>query len=186
MSMPATDEPVTDPLGYAADHIQVPEGHRVEVIEGEIVVSPTPQGRHAVVAYELREQLRAAVPAGFLHVENVTLQLPASRQRYIPDVVILPRDMLDSPEWLFPAEAALLVVEITSPDNADIDRVKKLRGYASSAVPCYLLIDREDRTVSLFSDPEGRIYRHHLQVPFGETVPLPDPFTGTRDPAPLR
>jgi Uma2 family endonuclease len=185
MAMPATDEPVTDPLGYAADHIQVPQGYRVEIIEGEIVVSPTPQGRHALDARWLHHEIERVLPDGFIDVENVTVQFSVSRQRYIPDVVVLPRDMLDSSEWLFPAEAALLVVEITSPDNADIDRVKKLRGYASSSVPCYLLIDREDRTVSLFSDPEGRIYRHHLQVPFGEAVTLPAPFTGTLDTAPL-
>lgn len=186
MAMPATDEPVTDPLGYAADHIQVPEGLRVEIIEGEIVVSLTPEGRHALDARWLRHQIERVLPDGFVDVENVTVQLSAGRQRYIPDVVVLPRDILDSSEWLFPAEAALLVVEITSPGNAEVDRVKKLRGYAASAVPCYVLVDREEHTVSLFSDPEGPIYRHHLQVPFGETVPLPEPFTGTLDTAPLR
>lgn len=181
MAMPAHEALTARSLADLADHIQVPAGHRVEIVEGNIVVSPTPQGRHARTTSKLRDALGPLVPEKLMMAEVVSLSLPETEQRYIPDLVVLPEDVLDSAEWLFPAAEALLVVEVTSPGNSEVDRVQKLRGYARSGVPIYLLIDREDRTVSVFSEPEGRIYRQHSQVTFAEPIELPAPFAGNLD-----
>lgn len=174
--MPACEQAVGEALAYGADHLVAPEGYGVEIVDGWIVVTCTPDGRHAVATHAVRSALRPLLPSGSLAVERITLELPGS-ERYVPDLVVMPRAVLDSSESMFPAQEALLVAEVTSPGNGEIDRVAKLRGYASSGVPLYLLVDRQDRTVSLFSDPVGRIYRHHLQVPFGDAIPLPPPFT---------
>lgn len=178
MAMAADDYP-SDALADAAERIEVPDGYRVEVIEGNIVVSPTPMGPHALSASRLRTALKACLPPDAEDVEMVTLDLPESGQRYIPDVLVMPSGVLLREEWLFPADEALLVAEITSPSNAETDRVRKLRGYARSTVPMYLLIDRGERTVTLFAEPEGGAYRRHVQVPFGEKIEMPEPFTGS-------
>ena len=180
MSMQEQPTGIADALGYAVDHLVVPEGDRVEIIEGNIVVSPTPQGQRGLTTRALRLALQRVLPDGFVDMENVTIRLPDG-QRYIPDTLVMPEDVLDSPEWLFPPDTVLLAVEVTPPGNGEIDRVKKLRGYAAAGVPLYLLIDRDDRTVSLFSDPADRIYRHHTQAPFGEAIRLPEPFGGPLD-----
>lgn len=65
-------------------------------------------------------------------------------------LAVLPREILRQEIWKFPIDAAALVAEVTSPGNAQTDRVAKLRGYARSHVPAYLLIDRDSDTVTLF------------------------------------
>lgn len=180
MAMADSEYPY-DALEYAMDHMEVPEGYRVEIIEGEIVVSPTPQGPHIKNTTLLQLSLAAAAPSGTDVVQMASIALPETGQRYIPDLLVLPDAILNEPEWLFPGSAALLVVEVTSPHNARTDRVKKLRGYARSHVPAYLLVDREPRTTTLFTEPENGAYRRDVKVPFGEKLPLPEPFSGEID-----
>lgn len=180
MAMPASDYSA-DALADAAEHIDVPDGYRVEIIEGNIVVSPTPLGPHALIVSRLHRILRPCLPPDVADVEMVTIELPQTGQRYIPDLLVFPEDTLNTEEWVFSADEALLAVEVTSPHNAETDRVKKLRGYAIADVPAYLLVDRGERLVTLFTEPAGGVYRRHVQVPFGEKVELPDPFTGPID-----
>ena len=58
---------------------------------------------------------------------------------------------LDALPWM-PSSGVAMVVEVTS-SSPDRDRKTKRRAYAAAQVPLYLLIDREDRQVTLFDDP---------------------------------
>lgn len=173
--------PVADQLAATADSFTVPEGFRVEIIEGDIIVSPARRGWEALNVGTLQRELRPALRDGLADAEMVRLDLPETRQRYVPDVVVAPNYMLDTDDGLLPASSAVLVAEVTAPGRTEINRVKKLHGYLIAAVPNYLLIDRADNTVSLFTDPDGAVYRRHLQVPFGEIIDLPAPFEGAID-----
>lgn len=180
MAMAAYEYP-DDDLAYTADHIDVPEGFRVEIIEGNIIVSPTPAVRHGLITSILQNEINAVMPSGLYAVQNITLTLPETGQQYIPDLMVLPRDMLDQEEWKLPADAAELVAEVTSPNNAEIDRVKKLRGYARSGVRVYLLVDRLEQTATLFTEPVAGVYQRNVCVAFGQKLPLPEPFSGEID-----
>lgn len=180
MAMAATEYP-GDQLADAADQVDVPQGYRVEIIEGNIIVSPTPLGPHSLITMALQYELKATLPTGHAAVQNVTLVLPQTSQRYIPDLAVLPREILRQEIWKFPIDAAALVAEVTSPGNAQTDRVAKLRGYARSHVPAYLLIDRDSDTVTLFTEPENGLYRRDVKVPFGDKIELPEPFSGEID-----
>lgn len=180
MAMAAYEYP-DDKLAYAADQVDVPKGYRVEIIEGEIIVSPSPQGPHIKITTRLERALQDASPSEMDAVQFVTLDLVETGQRYIPDVVVLPSRLLDEPISLFPSDAALLVAEVTSPSNATTDRVRKLRGYARSHIPMYVLVDRQEKSTTLFTAPEDGIYRGDVRVPFGEKLILPEPFSGEID-----
>lgn len=173
MNAPASKTPLTAVLEMHSA-MDVPEGFRAEVVEGNIVLSPTPSGRHAWIVSEIHEQL--TIPPGARSVQNVTIDVPATGERYVPDLVVLPRDVVLTDDWIFPPEHVLLAVEVVSPSNARTDRVVKPRGYASVAVPLYLLVDPLDRTTTLFSSPEGGVYREHVQAAFGKVIALPAPF----------
>ena len=71
-----------------------------------------------------------------------------------------------------------MVVEVTS-SSPDHDRSAKRHGYASAKIPLYLLVDRQQGRVTLFSDPVGNDYTTQSQVPFGGIVKLPPPFSFT-------
>lgn len=171
-------EPPVEQILALHDTFEPPEGHKAEVIEGNIVVSPSPSGRHSVIYAMLQRQLDQLMPAHFIVTNTVTLEMTATAERYMPDVLVMSRDVLDSDDWLFPANQAELVVEIVSPHNARHDRVVKVRGYAASGVPIYLLVDPIEQSVTLFYEPAGDAYRQVHRVPFGSSVALPDPYHG--------
>lgn len=74
-----------------------------------------------------------------------------------------------------------MVVEVTSydsdtdSDTDDRDRVEKPRAYAQTDIPVYLLIDRENCQVTVYSEPDGGRYEIIHTVPFGKEITLPAP-----------
>ncbi|MDA8369315.1 MAG: Uma2 family endonuclease [Nocardiopsaceae bacterium] len=181
MAMPTADRPVLPIvlLQHMADELEVPEGFRVEILGEELVVSPAPLGPHAYLVALVRDALAPLLPRGAVSVENVSLEVTATGERYIPDLLVYPaRGLRQEGRWLFPAEDAFLVVEVTSPSNAANDRVRKLRGYARAHVPLYLLVEPEEESATLFCDPVDGAYRAHSTVPYGAALALPSPFTG--------
>lgn len=175
MAMPAGERP-DFPLAQAAEQVEVPEGYRVEIVDGSILVSPTPSAQHVRIIWQLEGALREHAPAGMAAVQMLTIELAPTGERYVPDLVVVPVEVLSGPGWVRSAADAELSVEVASPANAGVDRVTKVRGYAVAGVPLYLLIDPPERSVTLFSDPHDGVYRSHVQVPFGKTVELPEPF----------
>lgn len=170
-------------LAEIAERLDVPEGARVEIIGGSIRVSPSPSGIHALVLEIIEDALRSARPRGTSVTHDVSLALPETGQRYVPDQVVLPRTLLKSAEWLFPASEALLVVEVVSPNHADTDRVTKRAGYAAAGVPFYLLADLPDRSVALYGDPANGEYHTAKVVDIGHKIHIPEPFDVTIDTA---
>lgn len=172
-------------LAELADGFDVPEGYRVEIIGGQIVVSPTPVGRHQRVVSNLFRAFHTICPEGLEAFDFVTIALPGTEERYIPDFVVLPEAVVVDDEWIFSVSELILAVEITSAGNAGNDRVRKLRGCAAASMPLYLLIDLQKEQVTLFEDPKGGVYHRHTQVDIGGKITLPEPFSAALDTAPF-
>ncbi len=79
-------------------------------------------------------------------------------------------------------DRAQLIVEVTSEPSAETDRVVKRRRYAEYGAPLYLLVDRQQRAVTLFAEP-GRLGYTKITgpLPYGTPLPLPAPFDLTLD-----
>lgn len=132
-------------------------GHRTELLEGRIVVSPVAVYWHSQVALWLYEQFRAASQAnGWAQSLASDLVLPVTRDIVEPDHLII-RDPAKVPDLQsdVPVDHVLLVSEIISPSSAREDREVKPVRYALAGIPFYLLIDRLARpsTITLFSVP---------------------------------
>lgn len=156
-----------------------PEGWRAEITEKGITVTPPPSPTHGLISDLVDEELRPALPPGTGLPQNVGITITPAGRLYVPDHIVLPRGVLVDDPPSVSAEHALLVVEITSKDNADEDRGPKKSAYARGGVPLYLLIDRwaeHGPQVILFSDPAGFHYRTSHTVPFGESITIPAPF----------
>ncbi|MGW4804101.1 Uma2 family endonuclease [Kitasatospora sp. NPDC004272] len=159
-------------LKYAIQHHA---GDRVQIVEG--VIEPmAPQWDHETLADDLRYQLFGKVRELGCVMGSGDLDLPGSSNWYIPDIAVVPRSLAKGGRALLP-DQTLLVVEVTSDSNADTDRVVKRRRYAEYGAPLYLLIDRQDRACTLFSEPGALGYTRAIgPLPFGEPVELPEPF----------
>jgi Uma2 family endonuclease len=154
-------------------------GHRIELIDGEIVVSPSASLWHSSAIDELIDALiDVKRKHGWRFHTNVTVHIAATRERLIPDLMIAPKDAPRFGDNELLAHGVLLVAEVVSPSSQRRDRVAKPRAYAQGGVPLYLLIDQiaDPATVTLFSDPAQTSYRTSDRAETGSELRLPEPF----------
>jgi Uma2 family endonuclease len=166
--------------------LETPAGFRAELIDGEIVVAPPPDGNHEDVISQIIKQVVRLSAVEMDLSPTKGLKVPsrgvAEEGRAIPDCTFAPASLRlfrDAPPWMSPQGVAL-VAEVTS-TRAEVDRDDKRRAYAGAQIPLYLLVDRQRDKVTLFSAPSGDDYVHAQTVPFGSGVELPEPFAFTLD-----
>jgi Uma2 family endonuclease len=163
-------------------------GHRVELLDGSIVVSPTPTRPHSRVVQRLVRALSERIDTeDWEWHANLTLHVAPTRERLIPDLIIARRDSPQFSNNELYGHGALLVAEATSPSTKGRDRVAKQRAYAQAGVPLYLIADplTDPATVTLLSEPADDGYRACQEVTAGRPLTLPAPFTVTLDTAAL-
>jgi Uma2 family endonuclease len=154
-------------------------GRRVEIIDGQLVVSPSASRWHSSAIGKLIDALIDVTRERDWEIHtNLTVHIVATRERLIPDLMIAPKDAPGFGENELLARGVLLVAEVVSPSSRRQDRVAKPRAYAQGRIPLYLLIDQiaEPATVTLFSDPAKDSYRACEQAQAGKTLRLPEPF----------
>lgn len=85
-------------------------------------------------------------------------------------------------EWSDP-DGILMALEITvrDHDTNQRDRIDKPLGYAGADIPVYLLIDRDNNTITVYSEPKDGRYQQSPSYPWGATVEIPSPVNITLD-----
>ncbi|MFD1660352.1 Uma2 family endonuclease [Streptomyces caeni] len=152
---------------------------RLEFINGRIGVKGMTDGNHgAIIMWLLRRCIQARPELDLNPLQG--LKAEAYRKgRALPDGVLAPIDhFVGQGDWADP-DGVLMAVEITSydSDTHNRDRVEKPRGYAEAGIPVYLLIDRDNLTVLVHSDPDPGVgYQSVHTVRFGGRITLPDPI----------
>lgn len=162
---------------FFAASAAAPEGRRVELIEGQIHVTPPSNGEHEEITSEVNEQIRDHRTDLRMYT-GIGLVLPGTdpKDRVIPDVVVAPKKSFQNDrEWHDP-EPGMLVVEVTSKSTAHNDRLRKLRGYARAGIPLYVLVDREADVAWVHSKPVGDKFARAEKAEFGMKITLPEPF----------
>ncbi|MEU1943215.1 MULTISPECIES: Uma2 family endonuclease [unclassified Streptomyces] len=167
-----TDDPETA-LKYAVQRIRGFD--RVQVIEG-LIEPLSPDWDHEGTVAKIREHLAPVVNALDCMTGSGDLDLPGTTNWFVPDLAVVPQDLAKGAGALLP-DQTLLVVEVTSDSNGDTDRVVKRRRYAEYGAPLYLLVDRQQRTCTLYSVPGSLGYtKVDGPHPFGTPLALPEPF----------
>jgi Uma2 family endonuclease len=171
-------EPELADLERVYASLDVP-GHRVELLDGQITVSPTASRMHSRIVQRLQEALweRIRQHGWELHA-NLTLHVAATRERLVPDLWICRPDAQEFDENEVYGQGALLVAEVVSSSSRHRDLVDKARAYAQAGVPLYLVIDPSATPAALVlhSHPRGDAYRSLTQAETGQALTLPDPF----------
>ena len=132
---------------------------RLELIEGEIVVTPAPAPLHQVIAHRLAVMLDQAIdPGDFGVIMQSPLDVVFEERNVVqPDLAVLLRDRMERFGSQKVEGAPSLAVEILSPSTSARDRGSKREIYARYGVPEYWLVDLDARTITVFSDPrDGR------------------------------
>lgn len=141
--------------GTYADLEQVPDTKVAELIEGELYVSPRPAPLHALTSSALGGELHNPFgrgrggPGGWWIFDEPELHF--GRNVLVPDLAGWRRDRLPAmPKEAYFTLAPDWVCEVLSPSTASLDRVKKLRVYATERVKHAWIIDSLARTLEVF------------------------------------
>jgi Uma2 family endonuclease len=149
------------------------DGRRYELIDGVLIVSPSPGRRHQKIVARLYPVLEAVCPEEF----DVTLAPFAVRDgdknEVQPDVLV-GRDE-DFTERSLPLPP-VLAVEVLSPSTAIHDVNTKKAVYERLGVPSYWVIDPDGPWLKVFElDAEGR-YQEIAKAAGGEAFDAERPF----------
>jgi Uma2 family endonuclease len=156
-----------------------PEGVRIELIAGELIMSPSGSVSHSRTISELIDQMMDVVRHRNWQMHTMlTAHIAQTRERLIPDLMIATRDAPEFSEWELVSSGVLLVAEVVSASSRRRDRQAKWRAYAQGQVPLYLLIDRfaDPPAVTLFSQPAPGGYQATKAATAGQPLRLPEPF----------
>ncbi|SEQ02453.1 Uma2 family endonuclease [Streptomyces radiopugnans] len=154
-----------------------PETVRLEFVNGKLEVKPVPDGDHGAIIMWLLKQCMRQRPELALYPEQGIKVEKYRGGRARPDGALVPEDhFAGQGEWAEPG-GVLMTVGVTSydPDTDRRDRVEKRDAYAAAGIPVHLLVDRDDHSVTVHSEPEGGTYRSRTTRPYGAVVEIPDP-----------
>ncbi|GAA4954204.1 Uma2 family endonuclease [Streptomonospora halophila] len=160
----------------------LPEGFRAEILEGSIVVSPTPRKKHGGVISRIQRQLIHRLPDDRDCYQVVAVGTPGDNADFaIPDLLVMPAAEAEADDGRLAAPDAVdLVLEVVSVRNAPADIEIKPRVYAGMGIAIYLLVDPRDGSVICYSDPREGAYQATHRMKFGDAVVLPEPLKDVR------
>jgi len=146
---------------------------RYEWVDGELVVTPSPDNPHQLVAGRLGYELHRLgdEPGHGLTLPQMTFRVSPTRAR-IPDFAFIGRAQLPLPAKGRDLPVVPdLVVEILSPSTAATDLRDKRDDYRAAGVPAYWIVDPEARSVTVWDfvaqPPTAVEYRDRLPWVFG-------------------
>lgn len=150
-----------------------PEGFRVEIVEGDIYMTPQRDTHWAII----RRIVRAMEDKFGMDVNvlsDVRVDFPGDGNGFCPDVVKM-RDSAKKTDGRWSHEDVEFVAEVISRGTAANDYGPKLDAYAKAKVPVYLVADPYQGRCNVYTTPANGTYAKMLRVDFGTDVDL----TGT-------
>jgi len=154
-------EPGRDRLLTYADYAALPDdGHRYQLLEGELVMTPSPSAWHQGVSREIFVGLVQFVHLhGLGDVFAAPLDVTLSDRNVLqPDILFISNERARILQGGRIIGAPDLCVEILSPGTQRIDRVRKLELYARFEVTHYWIVDLSARTIEEYV-LHGDVYR---------------------------
>ena len=152
-----------------ADYLALPEGQRAELIDGELMMSPQPKGRHIAVTSILGAQLgssfglsstpSASGPGGWWIFFEPECHLELDRVVVVPDLAGWRRERMpvrpsDShkftviPDW---------ICEVLSPSTASRDQIVKMPRYLAAGVQWAWIVDPASQHLDIYRAGRGEL-----------------------------
>lgn len=148
----------------AAEFLDLPESNTIiELINGEVVVAPSPVDPHQAALGDLYFSLRQHIPAGKWRVAPCDVYLDEANVVQ-PDILWISETnenchLVDGKYW---HGAPDFVIEILSPGTTKQDRQAKYQLYEKYGVREYWLVDAEEVYIEVYCLRDGRFERQGL------------------------
>lgn len=156
------------------EYMTTPEDKRYQLLDGEMILAPSPTARHQTIARNLGVALT-----------NFVIEHSAGRVWFAPFDVVLSNHDVAQPDILFVSNERAsivtaanvqggpdLVVEILSPATAEYDRGYKLLLYGRYGVREYWIVDPDAETVEALTEGDGGLVRR-AAYSRGQTLTCP-------------
>ncbi len=134
------------------DYLKTPDDTRYELIEGELLMTPSPKPNHQRISIRL-----ASVIHKFVTEHNLGEVFDAPCDVYLdnenvvqPDILFISKDRLDIIGEKNIQGAPDLVIEIISENIAYRDTIQKKKLYAKFGVKEYWIVAPDDRLVEVY------------------------------------
>ncbi|MEV2217139.1 Uma2 family endonuclease [Streptomyces sp. NPDC050997] len=159
------------------ERMPVPEGFRVEIVGGNVHMTPQRDTRWTIIRRIVRAvEDRFGRDAKVL--SDVRIDFPGHENGFCPDVALLSASAVKDDEGRWRHEDVEFVAEVISRGTAANDYGPKKTAYALAEVPVYLIADPYQGTCRLYLHPKGGDYRIETKVLFGDDVDLTDTVVG--------
>ncbi len=133
------------------------DGHRYEVVQGVLMMSPAPEMAHQGVIQRISHYLDEQIfstDRGLVFTSPVDVVL-SPKQVVQPDVLVLLEKHLDRLQEKCILGPPDLVVEVISSGSVTYDRVVKHDLYEKAGVPEYWLVNIQEQSIEVFVLEQG-------------------------------
>jgi Uma2 family endonuclease len=159
-----------DVMFECLEKMPIPEGTKVEIVGGNIFMSPQRQ-THFEVIFDILEQLRARYPRKRL-ASDVRIDFPGHLNGFACDVAALAERSVKDSKGRWRYQDVEFVAEVISKDTAANDYGPKKAAYAVAEVPVYLIADPYQGKCHLYTQPKDGDYISELTVLFGADIDM--------------
>ena len=137
------------------DRLPDPEesGLRFELLDGDLLMTPSPVLRHQIAVTKLIVLLHNAIPPGWMVIAAPMDWKISDFTALQPDILIIEREIREGRYEGVP----LLAVEVLSPSTRHRDIGSKRRAYEDGGLPHYWVVDPDEPSLTVFRLINGRL-----------------------------
>ncbi|MFD7164104.1 Uma2 family endonuclease [Streptomyces violascens] len=156
------------------ERMPVPEGYRVEIVEGFVHMTPQRDVHWEIIrwivhTFEAKFGMKVKVKS------DVRIDFPGHLNGFCPDVMKLRDTAAKDDRGLWRYHDIEFIAEVISKGTATNDYDTKRLTYATAGVPVYMIADPYTGKCHVYTDPKEGDYQTQLTVAFGTEIDL----TGT-------
>ena len=156
------------------ERMPVPEGFRVEIVGGNVFMTPQ-RDTHWLVIREFLWALEDRFGREVKVFSDVRIDFPGYQNGFCPDIAMLKDSAKkdDTGHWRY--QDVEFVAEVISKGTGPNDYGPKKLAYAEAEVPVYIVADPYVGRCYVYTDPQDGDYEKREQFDFGTDIDL----TGT-------
>ncbi|MFJ2259701.1 Uma2 family endonuclease [Streptomyces sp. NPDC087844] len=165
-----------DMLFEQLERMPVPEGYKVEIVEGAIFMSPQ-RDTHWEIILDIVERLRTKYPRKRVK-SDVRVDYPGHLNGFASDVTLMAEGASKPDTGYWRCQDVQFVAEVISRGTATNDYGPKKTAYALADVPVYLIVDPYQGKCHLYTQPKDGEYFTELSVTFGADIDMTNTVLG--------
>ncbi|MCF3132851.1 Uma2 family endonuclease [Streptomyces olivochromogenes] len=170
------NESTLDEMFERLEKMPVPEGYKVEIVEGTVYMTPQ-RDTHWEIILDIVEQLRTKYSRKRVK-SDVRIDYPGHLNGFATDVTVMAEDAAKTEAGRWRHEDVEFVAEVISKGTAANDYGPKKTAYGTAEVPVYVIADPYQRRCHIYTQPKEGDYEIETTVPFGSDVDLTNTVVG--------